>query len=66
MVIKGLDLVDFSVEVHYDGAIDEELLPLSDQSGIYAIPNECALFWDRDVITPINRVFISIEEIKKI
>jgi peptidase E len=56
-VIKGLGLVDFSVEVHYDGTIDEELVPLSDQRDIYAIPNGCALFWDGEVITPIKSAF---------
>ncbi|QOR67993.1 Type 1 glutamine amidotransferase-like domain-containing protein [Cytobacillus suaedae] len=57
LIIKGLGLVDFSVEVHYDGTIDEELIPLSDQRDIYAIPNGGALFWDGEVITPVNNAF---------
>ncbi|MDQ0228858.1 Type 1 glutamine amidotransferase-like domain-containing protein [Metabacillus malikii] len=57
LVIKGLGLVDFSVEVHYDGTVDVELIPLSDQRDIYGIPNGCALFWEAEVITPINSVF---------
>ena len=56
-VIKGLELVDFSVEVHYDGNIDEDLISLSDQRDIFAIPNGCALFWDGEVIRPINNAF---------
>lgn len=64
-VIKGLGLVDFSVEVHYDGTIDEELIPLSDKRDIYAIPNGCALFWDAEVITPIHSVFCFIKGTKE-
>ncbi|WP_290370660.1 Type 1 glutamine amidotransferase-like domain-containing protein [Peribacillus sp. Bi96] len=55
-VIKGLELVDFSVEVHYDGTLDEELFPLSNNRDIYAIPNGSAIFWDNEVITPIHNV----------
>lgn len=56
-VIKGLGLVDFSVEVHYEETIDEELIPISDKRDIYAIPNGSAVFWDKKVVTPINDVF---------
>ena len=56
-VIKGLDLVDFSVEVHYDGSVDEELISLSENRDIYAIPNGSAIFWDKEVVTPIHKVF---------
>lgn len=56
-VIKGLDLVEFSVEVHYDGSIDEELFPLSDKRDIYAIPNGSAIFWNEEIVTPIHNVF---------
>ncbi|SNT51930.1 Peptidase E [Bacillus sp. OK838] len=55
-VIKGLELVDFSVEVHYDGTVDEELFPLSYNRDIYAIPNGSAIYWDKQVITPIHNV----------
>lgn len=55
-VIKGLSLVDFSVEVHYEEVIDEELIPLSENREIYAIPNGSAIFWDGEVVTPINNV----------
>lgn len=54
-IIRGLD---FSVEVQYDGANDEELLPLSNERDIYAIPNSGAIFWDHDVVTPIHDVSI--------
>lgn len=56
-VIKGLELVDFSVEVHYDETIDEELIPISYKREIFAIPNGSAIFWDEKVVTPINDAY---------
>lgn len=44
IMIKGLALVEFSVEVHYEDKIDGELLPLSTERKIYAIPDGSALF----------------------
>ncbi|MFD9625324.1 Type 1 glutamine amidotransferase-like domain-containing protein [Peribacillus muralis] len=44
MVVDGLALVPFSVEVHYEDKIDGELLPLSTERKVYAIPNGSALF----------------------
>lgn len=44
IMIKGLALVEFSVEVHYKDKIDGELLPLSTERKIYAIPDGSALF----------------------
>ncbi|MFJ7746802.1 hypothetical protein [Peribacillus sp. NPDC097295] len=58
--------MDFSVEVHYDGANDEELLPLSNDRDIYAIPNGGAIFWDHDVVTPIHNVSLFRKETKQI
>lgn len=65
-IIRGLELVDFSVEVHYDGANDEELLPLSNDRDIYAIPNGCAIFWDHEVVTPIQNVLLFSKRTKQI
>ncbi|MGM7684546.1 Type 1 glutamine amidotransferase-like domain-containing protein [Cytobacillus sp. Hm23] len=56
-VIKGLELVDFCVEVHYDENIDRELLFLSANQDIYAIPNGSAIMWEEQIITPINNIF---------
>ncbi|MGE7603411.1 Type 1 glutamine amidotransferase-like domain-containing protein [Peribacillus sp. NPDC097675] len=55
-IIRGLDLVNFSVEVHYEGANDEELLPLSNDRDIYAIPDGSAIFWDHEEATPIHNI----------
>ncbi|MBC5636775.1 Type 1 glutamine amidotransferase-like domain-containing protein [Ornithinibacillus sp. BX22] len=56
LVIKGLDLVDFSVEVHYRDRTDEELIHLSEKRDIYAMPNGSGLFWDGEVMTPIKSI----------
>ena len=65
-VIPGLGLVDFSVEVHYEEAIDEELLPLSDDREIYAIPNGSAIFFKEETITTVHPVFQFRKRDKKI
>ncbi|MGG4266532.1 Type 1 glutamine amidotransferase-like domain-containing protein [Peribacillus simplex] len=65
-VIKGLELVDFSVEVHYDGTVDEELFPLSNNRDIYAIPNGSAIYWDKEVVTPIHNVSLFRKRNKRI
>ncbi|WP_285767191.1 Type 1 glutamine amidotransferase-like domain-containing protein [Peribacillus sp. SI8-4] len=44
IVVDGLALVTFSVEVHYENQIDAELLPLSSERKIYALPDGSALF----------------------
>jgi dipeptidase E len=45
-VVNGLGLVDFSVEVHYEESNDAELLELSKDRRIFAIPERCAVVWD--------------------
>lgn len=45
LVIRGLGLVNFSVDVHYKETSDEELLLLSTGRTIYALPDGCAIFY---------------------
>lgn len=45
-LIRGIGIVDFSVDVHYTPVIDHDLLKLSNQRIIYAIPEKCMLIWD--------------------
>ena len=45
LVMKGLGLVDFSVEVHYNEASDVELFALSTERTIYALPDGSAIFY---------------------
>ena len=45
LVINGLGLVDFSVEVHYNEASDDELYTLSSDRRIYALPDGSAIFY---------------------
>lgn len=42
-VFKGIGLVDFSIDVHYDPSHDPELLDLSKDYFIYAIPEESVI-----------------------
>lgn len=65
-MIKGLGLVGFSVEVHYeDNNIDRELLPLSNERKIYAIPNGSAVFCKNgELYKGINDIY-SFQNMKK-
>lgn len=57
IILQGLGLVDFSVEVHYRKESDEELLTLSKDRTIYALPDGSALFYKNDTIhTRINEI----------
>ncbi|QTD40922.1 Type 1 glutamine amidotransferase-like domain-containing protein [Sporosarcina sp. Te-1] len=57
IILKGLDLVDFSVEVHYEDTVDEELLPLSKNREIYALPNGSALCWRNGELEFIHDIY---------
>ena len=52
-----MGLVDFSVEVHYDEAMDAELLPLSADRTIFAIPDGCALLREDGTAVPVGKVY---------
>jgi hypothetical protein len=58
--------VEFSVEVNYDAAIDEELFVLSDNSDIYTIPNGGALFWGDEYLILVYEVFRISNRLKKL
>ncbi len=45
-ILPGLGLVDFSVEVHYNGSNDEELLQLSQERKIYALSEQSGMKYD--------------------
>ncbi|MGG3477042.1 Type 1 glutamine amidotransferase-like domain-containing protein [Peribacillus frigoritolerans] len=65
IVIKGLGLVGFSVEVHYEDNIDGELFPLSNERKIYAIPNGSAVFSKNgELYKGINDIY-SFQNMKK-
>lgn len=57
MVINGIGLVDFSVEVHYEPSIDEEIIELTNTREIYGIPNGSAIFWNDIKIMCINEIY---------
>ncbi|MEK4520769.1 Type 1 glutamine amidotransferase-like domain-containing protein [Psychrobacillus sp. FSL W7-1493] len=57
IILQGLGLVDFSVEVHYRPESDEELLTLSKDRTIYALPDGSAILYKNDTIhTRINEI----------
>ena len=45
LVMEGLGLVDFSVEVHYNEVSDDELIALSAERPIYALSDGSAIFY---------------------
>ncbi|WP_419881568.1 Type 1 glutamine amidotransferase-like domain-containing protein [Peribacillus sp. B-H-3] len=55
--IKGLGILDYSVEVHYDANNDEELIPLSQNRDIYAIPNGSAILCDGKITEYIHDIY---------
>jgi peptidase E len=57
-VIEGCGLVDFSVAVHYNPAIDAELRKLSKNRKIYAIPEKCALVSDNGNLSFVSNVYL--------
>lgn len=65
VVIKGLGLVGFSVEVHYEDNIDGELFPLSNERKIYAIPNGSAIFSKNGELFKVTNDIYSFQNMKK-
>ncbi len=57
-VIDGLGLVDFTVKVHYEPSKDAELIRLSKEERIFAIPAGSALVYDRGALSAIGKVFL--------
>jgi len=58
-VLVGLGLVDFSVEVHYNGLQDNELIQIKKvlpNTKIYAIPERCALIYSSGSVSMIGDV----------
>jgi len=65
VVIKGLGLVGFSVEVHYEDNIDGELIPLSNERRIYAMPNGSAIFSKNGELFKVANDIYSFQNMKK-
>lgn len=58
IILAGLRLVDFSVDVHYKSSKDKELFKLSDRREIYAITEKSALIFDNNHLTCIGEVYL--------
>ncbi|SIR88230.1 Peptidase E [Peribacillus simplex] len=65
IVIKGLGLVRFSVEVHYEDNIDGDLISLSNERKIYAIPNGSAIFSKNGEPFKVTNDIYSFQNMKK-
>ena len=57
-VIDGLGLVDVTLKAHYRLGWDMELLELSKNEDIYAVPKGSALVYDNGSLTAINNVYL--------
>jgi cyanophycinase-like exopeptidase len=57
-VIDGLELVDFTVKVHYKPSKDAELMRLSEEDRIFAIPAGSALVYDGGALSAIGEVYL--------
>ncbi|MGW6234831.1 Type 1 glutamine amidotransferase-like domain-containing protein [Peribacillus butanolivorans] len=65
IVIKGLGFVGFSVEVHYEDTIEGELIPLSNERMVYAIPNGSAIFSRNGELFKVVNDIYSFKNMKK-
>ena len=57
-IIAGINLVDFSIKVHYKPSRDDELKRLSKEETIYAIPERSALVYDNGALSFIGDVYL--------
>ncbi len=57
-IVEGFGLVDFSVSTHYKESEDADLLELSKNRKIYAIPEKCAVVWDGKKMKFIGEVYL--------
>lgn len=57
-VVEGIGMVDFSVAVHYDEKHDDELIELSKERKIYAIPEKRYLVFEGTNFEFINDIYL--------
>ena len=57
-VIDGLGLVDLTLKVHYRLGNDEELMELSKEEDIFAVPKGSALVYENGKLSAINNVYL--------
>lgn len=57
-IIDGLGLVDITLKAHYRLGMDEELMELSREQDIFAVPKGSALVWDKGKTSFINNVYL--------
>jgi peptidase E len=57
-IVDGLNLVDFSVKVHYNPSKDALLREISKQERVYAIPERSVVICRDGVLSFVGRVFL--------
>ena len=57
-VIHGLGLVDLTLKAHYRLGWDMELIKLSKNDDIFAVPKGSALVYDNGNLSAINNVYL--------
>ena len=57
-VLHGLGLVDLTLKAHYKPENDNELLLLSKEEKVYAVPKGSALVYDNGALSFINNVYL--------
>ncbi len=57
-VIEGLGLVDLTLKAHYRLGRDKELIELSKEQDIFAVPKGSALICDKGELSVINNVYL--------
>ena len=58
VTLPGLRLVDFNLKVHYNPSKDEQLMRLSFEDKIFAIPQKSALVFEDGVLSFIGEVYL--------
>lgn len=57
-IVDGLGFVDFMLKAHYTPLLDEELLELSKEETVYAVPLGSAIVYDKGGLSFIGSVFL--------
>ncbi len=57
-IIDGLDLVDIALKAHYRLGNDKELIELSKEEDIFAVPKSSAIVCDKGKLSFINKVYL--------
>jgi peptidase E len=57
-IIDGLGLVDLTLKAHYRLGWDRELVELSREHDIFAVPKDSAIIYDKGKLSAVNNVYL--------